>query len=109
MFHRNFGQLGFALKDSRTPNFQEAKEALSKAISIRGKSAEGQEPVWIFYDYVRAQCRILLDPNFTRDIPSTAQEREKIEADVRVALGLGVIVRDDALIRRWASLNKVQL
>jgi hypothetical protein len=40
-YHRNFGQLGFALKDKADPDFEGAVEMLTEAIRIRG---EGRAP-----------------------------------------------------------------
>ena len=56
-FHRNYGQLGFALKDQENPDWQEAESALTRAINIRGS---WQERKWTTYEFNRAICRIHL-------------------------------------------------
>ena len=42
-YHMNHGQLGFALKDQRTPDWTEAEKELTKAIELRGpqKNTDG--------------------------------------------------------------------
>lgn len=109
VYHRYYGQLGFALKDSRVPLWEEAERALSKAIAIRDFGADRGSPAWIFYEFVRAHCRIQLDPDFARNAPSTPEKREEILADLRVGLGLGELVRQDELVRRWAALNDIEI
>jgi hypothetical protein len=56
-FHRNYGQLGFALKDQESPDWMESESALTKAIKIRGS---WQERGWTTYEFNRAICRIHL-------------------------------------------------
>jgi len=57
-FHRNHGELGYALKDQAEPNFQQAKAALERAISIR---PEGQAKRFWPYEFNLAYCEIELD------------------------------------------------
>lgn len=57
-YHRNYGQLGYALKDSRNPQWKDAEATLTKAIQIRG---HWRENGWIYYEFNRAICRIMLD------------------------------------------------
>src|SRR6266513_301639 len=49
-YHRNYGQLGYALKDSRSQRWGEAETALTKATDIRGSWRENG---WIYYELNR--------------------------------------------------------
>lgn len=115
-YYRTHGQLGFALKDSRVPRWEEAERELTLAIELRGKpeGPVGVDDDWSdrsapWYEYVRAQCRIHLDANFASNKPSISPMRERILADIQAALPLAHVVSNDQEIRRWAELNKVDL
>lgn len=106
-FHMNHGQLGFALKDQRQPDWKAAEEELSKAISIRDRlQLEG----WLLYEFNRAVCRIQLDPQYQQDVESTAQAKAMILADLRSAVRapeLDLIIAGDPTIQNWLRLNKL--
>ncbi len=70
-FHRNHGQLGFALKDKEPPDWREAEAELTNAIMIRGDP--NVEGYWL-YELNRAICRIKLDDLFKEGKPSTPAE-----------------------------------
>jgi hypothetical protein len=57
VFHRNWGELGYALKDKATPDWEGAEKALSEAIAIRDRVLENE---YGSYEYNRAVCRIKL-------------------------------------------------
>lgn len=104
-FHKHHGQLGFALKDKREPQWKEAVESLSKAIRLRG---DWKREGWVGYELNRAICRIMTDPDFLNKQPSSSKNRELILADLRIAASdewaRGVI--DDQPIAEWRTLNK---
>lgn len=115
-YYRTHGQLGFALKDSREPQWEEAERELTTAIELRGKleTQDGLDEDWTdrsapWYEYVRAQCRINLDADFAVGKPSTSPKREQILADITAALPLGHVVINDEHIQRWVKLNNVNL
>jgi hypothetical protein len=57
-YHRNHGELGYALKDQAEPDYRRSKEELLKAISIRPR---GQEKRFWPYEFNLACCEIELD------------------------------------------------
>jgi hypothetical protein len=109
-FHRNHGQLGFALKDQRRPDWRGAEAELTRAIAIRGS---WEEHGWLFYEFNRAVCRIMLDEDYRNGRPSTASRRRMILEDLRAAAGseLRGLILDphpsDPVIRNWLTLNDV--
>jgi hypothetical protein len=115
-YYRTHGQLGFALKDATTPQWREALDELTAAINLRNaaestdavadNSTDGSLP---WYEYVRAQCRIALDPEFKRQLPSDDATRKAILADINAAKALGGVLLDDPEILRWLGINGVSL
>lgn len=82
-YHRNYGELGYALKDKDNPDWREAEVQLTRAIELRGAQ---RTHGWGYYEANRALCRIQLDT--ASDAQSTEpQVRERIVADLRVAAG----------------------
>jgi hypothetical protein len=73
-YHRNFAQLGFALKDRVPPDYDRAIQMLSEAIRIRGDRGHAA------YEFNRAVARIGADPAKTPEAL-----RDAILADLRVA------------------------
>lgn len=64
-FHRNHGQLGYALKDKDKPAYADAEAELTKAIEIRDR---GEDRGWYpLYEFNRAICRIARYPADTQD------------------------------------------
>ena len=59
-FHRNHGQLGFALKDREPPEWQSAEAELSEAIRVRDQLGQTG---FLLYEFNRAVCRIHLRPD----------------------------------------------
>jgi hypothetical protein len=106
-YHRNHAQLGYALKDKLQPDWVEAEKELTTAIGIRGS---WQENGWLFYEFNRAQCRIMLDPAFQQDLESDRTHKGPILEDLRAvsqASDLSEILRTDPVIRKWMDLNGV--
>ncbi|HKS62256.1 MAG TPA: hypothetical protein VJT13_11190 [Xanthobacteraceae bacterium] len=107
-FHKNHGQLGFALKDKEPPDWAGAERELTKAIEIRDASDEGG---WLFYEMNRAICTIMLDPEFEKDQPSDADRKARILADLKAAFQaeeLRKLIRADAAIKKWMLINHVK-
>lgn len=107
-FHKNHGQLGFALKDKQPPDWAGAEKELTKAIEIRDASEEGG---WLFYELNRAICRIMLDPDLEKDQPSDPDRKARILADLKAAFQaeeLRKLIRADAAIKKWMLINHVR-
>jgi hypothetical protein len=108
-FHRNYGQLGYALKDQRPPDWANAEAALTKAIQIRGS---GVEHNWVFYEFNRALCRINLDENFKLNQKSSSDVTKRIVEDLQVAFSdhyTADVVVADGTIRKWVDLNNINV
>jgi hypothetical protein len=104
-YHMNHGQLGFALKDKREPDWPEAEKELTQAIAIRGP---WEQMGWVLYEFNRAVCRIMLDPGFVLGQQSSADSRQRILQDLRVAAkaeDVRPILRDEPRIQNWLSVN----
>ena len=107
-YHRNHGQLGYALKDQRTPDWATAEAELTKAIQIRGS---GLEHDWVFYEMNRAQCRIKMDDNFKEMKKSSSESRKRIVEDLKVAFTDDYtrdIISSDPTISDWLALNEIK-
>lgn len=97
-FHRNHGQLGYALKDQLQPDYTEAEKELSAAIAIRDRV---KQKGFLLYEFNRALCRIKL--NASPDL---------IVADLRMAAKSAYLqpaIKGDAEIVNWAAANNIQL
>jgi hypothetical protein len=108
-FHRNYGQLGYALKDQRKPDWVAAEQALSTAIRIRGESKDG---AWLAYEYNRAICRIALDQAFGQDKPSPKEAKSGIVADIKMAIEDEWILtwaETEPIVTKWLKINKLTL
>ena len=106
-YHMNHGQLGFALKDKRQPNWAEAEAELTRAIEIRGP---WQDHGWLFYEFNRAICRIIQDDAFVRSNPSDPQTRTAILDDLRAAshANLFRLMESEPNIKKWMTLNEIK-
>lgn len=108
-YHMNHGQLGFALKDKIQPDWAEAERELSTAIDIRG---HWYERGWLFYEFNRALCRIMTDPDFAHNRSCKPDRKAQILEDLRVAVHADEIKRivgSDPVVGKWMSLNNVAL
>ena len=106
IYHVYHGQLGFALKDQRQPNWEEANSELTKAIEIRGSWQTTQSR--LFYEYNRAICQIHLDNDFILKQKSTDEAKKRILADLQAANSSNLksdIIAYDPIIKEWLSLN----
>ena len=107
-YHKNHGQLGFALKDQREPDFVEADQELSTAIQMRDSREFGG---WRFYEFNRAICRIRMDEQFEQGKPSEQERRNQIIGDLSATWqsDLRLMAQEDDLISQWRKLNKVRI
>ncbi|HEV2913523.1 MAG TPA: hypothetical protein VGX92_09595 [Pyrinomonadaceae bacterium] len=103
-YHRNYGQLGYALKDQQTPDWAGALAQLNKAIEVRGP---WQENGWLYYEFNRALCNIKLDPDYEDGRPSKPEVRDKIVSDLNAAAQykLKRLITTDPDIKEWLKLN----
>jgi len=107
-FHRNHSQLGYALKDQRTPDWAGAERCLTEAIEIRGSPDQG----WRMYEFNRGICRIELDPAFRSGGASDAATRDRILEDLRVAMkddALKKAICTEPLFARWLENNGLEI
>jgi hypothetical protein len=105
VYHTNHGQLAFALKDQRQPNWAEAVSELTKAIEIRGP---WQEHGWLLYEFNRAICQINLDEAFKQGQESDNKTKQLILSDLKAAgnaAALADLIADDPTISQWLELN----
>ena len=106
-YHRNHAELGYALKDKLQPDWAAAEQELTTAIKIRGP---WKEHGWVLYEMNRAECRIMLDPDFAQNRPSDPTRKEQIVDDLRAAFkvpDLRTILRRTDVFNKWTDLNKV--
>jgi hypothetical protein len=107
-YHMNHGQLGFALKDKRDPNWAEAEAELTEAIGIRGR---WEEKGWLFYEFNRAICRIMLEST-AADSKSREALREGILADLRSSTHseeLQDLIQKEPNIVKWMTKHKISI
>jgi hypothetical protein len=103
VYHRNHGQLAFALKDQEAADWTKAKEELTIAMEIRDKNKVGG---FYVYEFNRALCRI-----------KTADKLEEIKNDLEVALSgpkTGDWVKKPSPVYapdlvKWLKTNREQL
>lgn len=108
-FHRNHGQLGFALKDKTDPEWDRAEKELTEAIRIRGHwKAQGRS----IYEFCRAICRVNQDKDFLENKPiSDERKRKTIVEDIKVAMKdhrKGIVEKSTDL-QKWIKLNNVSI
>ena len=103
------GQLGFALKDKPTPDFERARQELTTAIDLRGS---WEQNGWLFFEFNRALCNINLDPEFKQDLPSKEEMKNVIIADMECFFWYPEL-RDIFLkvqdVNKWIGKNKIDV
>lgn len=93
---RYYGELGYAFKDKREPEWKRAKEYLTEAIKLRNDNNE--ENLW--YEFNRAICNISL----ITDYPSEAKISEILEDLQKSANSserMKNIINENQIIREW--------
>jgi hypothetical protein len=110
-FHRNCGELGYALKDRASPSEGDYKAAvanLTEAIKRRDRDPllRGRYPL---YEFNRAFCNIKLDRRFAEGKPAEPELAAEIKQDLDVARassdGRSAIVAESSTLNPWLSLN----
>ncbi len=108
-YHANHGQLGFALKDKKSPDWAEAEKELTKAIEMRGDwRAQG----WLFYEFNRAICRVQLEGDAQKGKAAVSPNREKILTDLRAAAShdeIRKMIEEEQAVRVWLSRNHITI
>jgi hypothetical protein len=100
-YHRNHGELAYALKDQDQPDYARALTELDKAISRR---PEGGERKYWPYEFNRAWCRISFSP--------TAEDEEQVAAiadDLEVAAATKTgseTIASEELLQDWIEAHK---
>ena len=74
IYHQNYAQLAYAMKDKATPDWTEAEGLLTRAIEIRDRREEGG---FGEYEFNRAVCRIQLQ----RPVSDIEQDLKKAATD----------------------------
>ena len=108
-YHRNYAELGFALKDQPQPDWAGAEKALNVAIEIRDRLGRKGNRI---YEFNRAVARIELDPEFRGGRPTKPHSRELILADLMIAgqgKYSGRALKGDTSVTHWARLNDVDI
>ncbi|MGH6825211.1 hypothetical protein [Methyloceanibacter sp.] len=106
-YHKNYGELGYALKDQRTPDWAGAEEALTRAIALRGDNFESS---YYGYEMNRAHCRIMRDESYRSNAPSSDEVKAKIVEDLKAGMkdeatkAWALKMRD---LAKWVTLNKL--
>jgi hypothetical protein len=103
-YHRNRGELGYAQKDKPDPEFEAARDCLTKAIEIRGPEKYAQYPL---YEFNRAVCDIEIEGAYREGKPSSEQVVERVTGDLELAIQTGPGRRSvrSAPVEEWVSLN----
>ena len=109
LYHTNYGQLGFALKDQRHPDWKAAEEALSRAIAHRG---DAEQYYWHSYEFNRAICRVMQDKEFSEGKPSKKEMRSAILSDLKIAMDDDEVMRwiiDHPKLGDWFKANSIDI
>ena len=109
LYHRNHAQLGYALKDKSTPEWDRAEAALSEA--IRRRDAHGGQGRFRMYEFVRAFCRIKRDPQFQAGKPTDERIEDDITSDLTMAAQspyVRRIIANDETVQTWFKLNNLR-
>jgi hypothetical protein len=111
VWHRNYGELAFALKDKRkamTVDYQRARSVLDTAIKIRETTNAGAASRFPMYEFNRAYCNMKLDPA----LATGAKTAEGLAAAICVDLEAAAMteagqkaIREDKLVELWLQQN----
>jgi protein-S-isoprenylcysteine O-methyltransferase Ste14 len=111
VFHRSRGQYALALmgkkKDPKSADddWRNALDLLNDAIRTRDSS---REPGWHDYEFARAVCEIVLDPNFRKEQPSDGQTAHWIRTDLDQAADLPEAIKNlidqGQVVGKWEGL-----
>lgn len=110
--HRNYAELGFVMKDKQNPDWEKAKENLTKAIELR-KDWKKKGAWTTHYELVRAICEIQLDVKFADGVSSEKSICESILSDLKQAVRGKVLTPDNieemqgGLVTHWLQINQI--
>ncbi|MDH5478763.1 MAG: hypothetical protein OEY50_10565, partial [Nitrospinota bacterium] len=99
-------QLGYCYKDMNNPDYNMAKQLLSKAIKIRDDNGHGD--LKRFYEFNRAYCSIELDPNLPKGEPAEEGIKNEIIADLKIASQddrILNIMKSLDIVKKWIEVN----
>ena len=110
-YHRYYGELGFALKDKRNPEWEEAETVLNKALELRTDWQE--HGAWTtYYEFNLAVCKIAQDNAFQNNQPSSQITRETILQNLSKTVKSGILTKEkieNSPIEKWLSLNGITI
>ncbi len=111
-YHRYYGELGFALKDKRNPEWKEAETVLSRAIELRGDWKEHGD--WTtYYEFNLVMCKIAQDTAFNNGQPSSQITRSVILQNLSKTVESGILTKEkienSPTIEKWLSLNHISI
>lgn len=101
-YHRNYGQLGYAIVKSSTPDWNAASEALRMAIELRGDTTPSGKG---YYEFCLATALINLNPEFKSNVKSDAASF----AEIKALLDIGktrVEINDELSVKKWCEINE---
>lgn len=101
---KSYAQLGYALKDMVSPDWEGALDSLNKAITNREVSGKAKR---YFQEANRAICLINLDQNYKAGVASTKKSKAKIIRDLKVSSQ--VVIDSSDTIAKWIEINEVEL
>jgi hypothetical protein len=106
-YHRDHGQLAYALKDQSNPDYAAAKQELNEAMRLRGPWKENGYEV---YEMNRAECTIRMETAEGRLNNSPDPIKNEIRSDLEVANagGLGDTIKTEVVFTDWIQANPVQ-
>jgi hypothetical protein len=107
--HRYHAQLGYALKDQENPQWDEARDALERAIDLTKEAGEKVPPIYMFN---WAQCAIELDNRANRLRPADHQTCAQIIKALQQGCRfyrLREAVTAEVWVRDWLERNHIPL
>lgn len=107
-YHRNFAELGYALKDKQKPEWNKAEANLTSAIERRDPAAS---PGAKLYEFNRAICRIMSDAGYSTGEVTDPPVKEAIVSDLIAAKqdGWSDAIANHPEVMKWMELNDVTL
>jgi hypothetical protein len=114
VYHRNYGQLAFALKDQKIADWAQAMEKLSTAIEIRDRN---KVKGFYVYEFNRAVCRIKITDKIDEikkdlDVALTGPKtKEWVKSpDEKYCKPLKDWLKDNReALKRWIEVNQVKI
>ncbi|MEO1640972.1 MAG: hypothetical protein AAFU41_17180 [Pseudomonadota bacterium] len=104
--HRHYGQLGYAIVKSPTPDWQAAKTALETALRLRGEDVQTSGTG--YYEFNLAIVLIALDKNFQAGKKSDPAVKDRV-SDLLDRGRVVIPQLDEQSIQDWAKLNNYKI